>query len=118
MVTVVPSDAPVGETEVIVGPEVVIVKLVEEVPVPDGVVTEIVPVVAPEGTVVVICVELLTVNEVAAVPLNLTEAAPVKFVPVIVTLVPTAPLVGLKLVTVGVAPPELDPFSATMTIAQ
>ena len=60
----------------------------------------------------------MTVNEVAAVPLNLTAVAPVKFVPVIVTLVPTVPLVGLKLVIVGVAPPELDPFNATITIAQ
>ena len=37
----------------------------------------------------------------AAVPLNLTADAPVKFVPLIVTLVPTGPLVGVKLVIVG-----------------
>ena len=39
--------------------------------------------------------------KVAAVPLNLTADAPVKFVPVIVTLVPTGPLAGVKLVIVG-----------------
>ena len=84
---------------------------------PDGVVTEIVPVVEPEGTVAVICVELLTVKEVAAVPLNFTAVAPVRFVPVIVTLVPTGPLVGLKLVIEG-EPPPADPFRATITMAQ
>jgi hypothetical protein len=40
------------------------------------------------------------VNE-AEVPLNATDVAPVKFVPVMVTDVPTGPLVGVKLVIVG-----------------
>ena len=39
--------------------------------------------------------------KVAALPLNATALAPVKFVPVIVTLVPTGPLAGVKLVIVG-----------------
>ena len=39
--------------------------------------------------------------KLAAVPLNRTAVAPVKFVPLIVTLVPTGPLVGVKLVIVG-----------------
>ena len=39
--------------------------------------------------------------KVALVPLKATAVAPVKFVPLIVTLVPTGPLVGVKLVTVG-----------------
>ena len=39
--------------------------------------------------------------KLAAVPLNVTAVAPVKFVPLIVTLVPTGPLVGVKLVIVG-----------------
>jgi hypothetical protein len=43
----------------------------------------------------------LTVNVVALVPWNLTEVAPVRFVPVIVTEVPTGPPVGEKLVIVG-----------------
>ena len=38
---------------------------------------------------------------VALVPLNCTAVAPVKLVPVIVTVLPTGPLVGLKLVIVG-----------------
>src|SRR3989442_1377873 len=39
--------------------------------------------------------------KVAALPLNVTAVAPVKFVPLIVTLVPTPPLVGVKLAIVG-----------------
>ena len=46
------------------------------------------PVVAPVGTVVVISEAETTVN-VAAVPLNVTLVAPVKFVPRILTAVPT-----------------------------
>jgi hypothetical protein len=42
----------------------------------------------------------VTVNAALA-PLNVTAVAPVKFVPLIVTLVPTGPLVGVKLVIVG-----------------
>ena len=38
---------------------------------------------------------------VALVPLKVTVVAPVRFVPVIVALVPTEPLVGEKLVMVG-----------------
>lgn len=53
----------------------------------------IAPVVAPEGTVVLIDVEDVTVN-VAAVPLNRTLLTPVKFDPLIVTAVPTGPIVG------------------------
>ena len=56
------------------------------------------PVVAPAGTVAVMCVSEVTVNEVALVPLKATVDAPVKPLPVSVTLVPTAPLVGEKLV--------------------
>jgi len=37
----------------------------------------------------------------ALTPLNATAVAPVKFVPLIVTLIPTGPLVGVKLVIVG-----------------
>ena len=39
--------------------------------------------------------------KLALTPLKATAVAPVKFVPLIVTLVPTGPLVGVKLVTVG-----------------
>src|SRR5438128_1738840 len=40
----------------------------------------------------------------AAVPLNVTPEVPVKFVPLMATLVPAGPLVGVKLVIVGGAP--------------
>ena len=39
--------------------------------------------------------------KLALTPLTLTVVAPVKFVPLIVTLVPTGPLVGVTLVIVG-----------------
>ena len=39
--------------------------------------------------------------KVALVPLKATAVAPVKFVPLIVTLVPTGPLVGVKPLIVG-----------------
>ena len=59
------------------------------------------PVVVPAGTVVEILVDVL-VETVAVVPLNFTMLFDaLKFVPVIVTVVPTPPLVGLKLVIVG-----------------
>ena len=74
---------------------VVTVKSVVLVAVPPGVVTVILPVVAPDGTVAVTEVAVLVVN-IAVTPLNLTAVTPVRFVPVIVTLVPTCPLVGVK----------------------
>jgi len=77
------------------------VKLAELVPVPPAVVTLILPVTAPTGTVAVIWVAELTVKLVAATPPNFTEVAPVKPVPWIVTEVPTGPLVGVKDVIVG-----------------
>ncbi len=73
-----------------------------DVAVPPGVVTEIVPLVAPLGTVVEMWLASVT-EKVAVVPLNFTPVAPVKFVPVSVTLVPTCPLAGEKLVIVGAA---------------
>jgi hypothetical protein len=61
------------------------------------------PVVAPLGTVVAMLVALQLVT-VAVVPLNLTVPEPwldPKFVPVIVTEAPTAPVVGERLVMLG-----------------
>ena len=58
---------------------------------PPGVVTEMVPLVAPDGTVALICVPETTLKNEALVPLNATAEAPVKFVPVMVTAVPTTP---------------------------
>ena len=63
--------------------------------------TRIGPVVAPVGTVAVICVGEFTANPGADVWLNLTAVAPVKPVPVMTTDVPTVPLVGANELTVG-----------------
>ena len=63
----------------------------------------ILPVVAPPGTVAVIDVAVEAVI-VAAVPLNLTVGEE-KFDPLIVTLVPTAPELGLNPLIVGPVPP-------------
>ena len=70
---------------------------------PPGVVTVTSTVPVPAGEVAVIWLALLTLKEPAALPPNLTAVAPVKLVPVIVTLVPPAdgPVFGLTLVTVG-----------------
>ena len=83
-----------------VGALAVTVKLLALVAVPPGVVTLIGRVVAPLGTVADIVVAELT-EKFALVPLKVTAVAPAKFVPVIVTPLPTEPLVGLKLVIVG-----------------
>jgi len=74
----------------------------ELVAVPAGVVTAIGPVLAPSGTVAVIDVSVIE-DGVAGVPLNVTVVAPVKCVPVIDTLVPTGPLVGVNDEIVGAA---------------
>src|SRR5437016_2261686 len=102
IVTLVPTAPLVGAKLVIVGGglETVTVKLPALLAVPPAVVTLTGPVVAPAGTVAVIALAEFTVK-FALVPLNCTAVAPVKFVPLIVTLVPTGPLVGAKLVIVG-----------------
>lgn len=61
------------------------------------------PVVAPAGTVAVIWVPEVTLNG-AATPLNVTEVAPVNALPLIVTVVPALPEVGLNEVTAGSTP--------------
>ena len=78
------------------------VKLVVLFAVPLGVVTLMFPVLALLGKTAVICVLLFTVN-VAVVPLKETLVAPVKLVPVMVTVFPelTQALFGVKLVIVG-----------------
>ena len=52
----------------------------------------------------------MTLND-AAWPLNLTLVAPVKLVPLTVTVVPTPPLLGekLEIVGAGVPPPPMKP---------
>jgi hypothetical protein len=103
MITEVPTGPELGVNEVMVGTEAVpTVKFVALSAVPLAVVTLMGPVVAPAGTVVTICVALFDVI-VAVVPLNFTEVAPVRFVPVMVTGVPTGPEVGVNDVMVGLA---------------
>jgi hypothetical protein len=59
----------------------------------------------PAAVTAVIVVEFTTVTLVAATPPMVTPVAPVRLVPVIVTLVPpeAKPMVGLMAVTVGTA---------------
>jgi len=101
IVTEVPTGPEVGENEVIVGAATT-VKLVVLVAVPFRLVTEMGPEAAPGGTVAVICVDEFTVKD-AEVLLNLTPVTLVKFVPKMLTEVPTAPLVGENDVMVGAA---------------
>ena len=70
-------------------------KLAVDAVAPSALATAMVPVVAPVGTRAEIVVVLLTVKA-ALVPLKLTEVTPTKLVPVMVTVVPAAPLVGAK----------------------
>jgi hypothetical protein len=93
IVTAVPTGPLVGANDVIVGAAgAVTVKSPALVAVPPGVVTPIFPVVAPAGTVALICV-LDTTVKLVAVRLRRTLVAPLKFVPVTATAVPTGPLV-------------------------
>jgi len=94
-VATVPTTPLAGVNEVTDG-AVVTVKFVGLVAVPAGFVTLIVPVVAPAGTVAVICVSEFTVNVTAAVALKATAVVPLKPVPVSVTTVATGPFEGLK----------------------
>ena len=100
IVTEVPTGPLLGVNELIVGGEAVTVKLLALVAVPPGVVTLICPVVAPLGTIARTWVSESSVKK-AAVPVKATPVVPVKWLPLIVTVVPTGPLVGLKELIVG-----------------
>ncbi|HEX7137806.1 MAG TPA: hypothetical protein VF219_08165 [Vicinamibacterales bacterium] len=97
MVTDVPTRPLVGEKLLMIGAGVKDPALVA---VPAGVVTLIVPVVVPAGATAEIWTLEFTVK-LALVPLNFTDVVPVKLAPLIVTVVPTGPLVGEKLVIAG-----------------
>jgi hypothetical protein len=113
IVTEAPTGPLVGENEVMVGaPGAVTVKFAELLAMPFTVVTEIFPDTAVGGTVAVICVEEFTVNEAAAF-LKLTPVTSTKFVPTIVTTVPTDPEVGENDVTVGGSAPAAGPATPT-----
>lgn len=72
---------------------------------PPGVVTVMLPQ-FPSLTTAVMEVLFTTVKELAAVPPKLTAVAPVKLVPVMVTIVPLPALMGSKLLIVGAAASE------------
>jgi len=76
------------------------VKALLLVPVPPGAVTVIVPV-APLPTVAVSEVSLTTVKATAAVLPKTTALAPVKLIPVMLTIAPAPPLVGVNDVMAG-----------------
>src|SRR5438874_1007336 len=80
---------------------VVTVKLLVLVAVPTEVLTLIGPLLAPLGTVVVIWVSAVTLHLAAAPLEKVTVVVPLKLLPLMVTEVPTGPLVGLKELIVG-----------------
>ena len=57
------------------------------------------PVVAPLGTTAVICEPKKLKS--ADKPLNLTDVTPLRFSPLMMTLVPAGPVVGEKLIILG-----------------
>jgi len=77
------------------------VKVPELVADPPAVVTVIFPVLAPLGTVAVTLLSAMTVNVAAFTP-KVTFVVCVRPVPLMVTMVPTLPLDGEKLLIVGV----------------
>jgi hypothetical protein len=77
------------------------VKIPELRAVPPGVVIAIFPVTAPLGTTAVTFVSENTVKPVAFTPPNVTFVVCLRLTPVMVTDVPTGPLVGEKLVICG-----------------
>ena len=99
IVTVEPLTPLVGVNEEIMGVGINVNPV--RVAIPPGVVTDTLPDV-PVATTAVIVVGETTVNDVAAVPPKLTAVAPEKLVPVSVTVVPLAPLVGVNEEIVGV----------------
>ena len=98
MVTVVPVLAGLGLIAVTVGAGINVKPA--RIPIPCGEVTCTLPL-APPATIAAIVDELTTVKEDAAVPPKLTAVAPVKFVPVMVTVVPLPAGLGVNEVIVG-----------------
>jgi uncharacterized protein YjeT (DUF2065 family) len=102
IVTDAPTNPDAGLRLVMLGPELVTVKLTPLLAAPPTV-TATLPVVAPTGTGATMLAALQLVG-VAATPLNLTVLDPCvapKFAPAIVTNAPTSPEVGLRLVMLG-----------------
>jgi hypothetical protein len=99
--TLVPLGPVVGVKEVMVGAGIK-VKLDVLVAVPPGVLISMAPVSAPVGTTTVADVAVIDEGTAVAPPVNVTNVAPVRFVPLITTFVPLGPVVGVKDLIVGV----------------
>jgi hypothetical protein len=110
ILTAVPTGEYAGSNVLILGGPVTVKRLSLTAP-PLGVDTVMGPVDAAAGTVAWMTVSEVTVK-VAFLPLNHTSVAPVKIVPLMVTLVPAGPLVGEKLAIVGAGPFGLPPSHA------
>ena len=107
--TIVPDPPVVGVNPVTMGAGINVNPACDAFP--KGVVTFMLPD-APGPTTAVMVVALTTVKEVAATPPKLTAEAPVKLVPVIVTVLAAPALVGVKSVIAGGAAntnPDLEP---------
>ena len=100
MITTPEVESDVGVNDEMVGAAAVLVNVATDVAVLTGLVTDTVPE-PPQGTTAVMLVALTALNVVAATPPKLTAEAQVKFVPVMVTVVPGAAAVGVNEVTVG-----------------
>jgi len=94
------------------------VKVPELVAVPPCVVIVIFPLTAPVGTIAVTCVSglvALTLN-VAFTPPNVTLVVCLRLTPLMVTVAPTGPLVGMKLVICGITRNILLLFSVPLEV--
>ena len=83
--------------------------------VPDRVVTAMCPLVPPAGTVATTCVAD-TDMIVAGAPSKVTRVVLERFFPVIVTVVPTAPFVGLNPVMAGVTLVVIRPMPLSNSV--
>lgn len=103
IVTIAPAAPLKGLNSVIVGAGNMVKSDVLVTVIPFNV-KEILPVVAPDGTVVIILVDvaLVTIDEVPLNSTTLFAGVVLKFVPVMITVALAAPLVGAKAVIVGV----------------
>ena len=93
---IVTGEPNVGVKLVTVGAGCVTVKFEDDTTDPAGVVTVIGPEVAPVGTLAVKDKPVEATVGTTEVPLNNTAVAPNRFVPVIVTVAPTKPEVGVN----------------------
>ena len=88
---------------------------VAEFATPPGVVTETTPASAPTGTLTVTFVALTVAGTAVTPPMNETTLAPVRFVPLIVRVAPTAIDVGEMLVIVGAGTLTVNGVAVTVT---